>query len=214
MRSFRSYLGIGISVLAFFSVIFFGRMGVSMLLDLRASSYDATIRAIKAENSFLRSGLSDIDIGDDVLGIEGVEYVTVGVYASYPFSDSETILIDYGSRDGAKKGMSVLTKNGVLVGKLETVMSNRSEVITIYDEKWASEVEVGEKQSVAVALGGVRPRLEYILSDIDFTTDDSIRSISTDFPFGIIVGTVYKNEYIRPAFEIKDLREVIVITEL
>lgn len=114
-----------------------------------------------------------------------------------------TLTIDKGSKDGIKKDMAVVTKNG-LIGKINKVYDNSSEIKLITSDdinfKVGITIKTNEIDNYAI-LNGYDPKTGLIkASGIDKTTeikkDDTVLTsgLGEMFPGGIYVGTVEKVE--------------------
>jgi len=224
MRSFRSYLGLGVVAVLFLVFVVFARSGMDVLQDIRAGSRGARLRTLELENALLRDEAVRLRVGASAPRmVRDLPYVVVDVYAQYPFHDTRTLVIDFGSDDGAEEGMPVLGSGDVLVGKIVSVRRHQSEVITVYDPRWATSVQVGYEEVRAVLRGGFRPRLELVPKGAVIAINDVVINTLTDLPYGTLLGTVRSVEagdddllpeaYVRPAFRLDEVREVLVITE-
>ncbi|MBQ9019292.1 MAG: rod shape-determining protein MreC [Bacilli bacterium] len=114
-----------------------------------------------------------------------------------------TITIDKGKKDGLKKNMAVITKNG-LIGKLSKVYDNSSEVKLITSDdinfKISVAIKTNEVDNYAI-LNGYDSKTNLIkVNGIDKTTEINIgdnvltSGLGEFFPGGIYIGTVAKIE--------------------
>ena len=114
-----------------------------------------------------------------------------------------TLTIDKGKSSGIKKGMAVITKNG-LVGKISKVSNNSSEIKLITSDDINYKVSVAVKtnniDNYAILNGYDKETGLLKVNDIDKTTKvekgDSVLTSGLGglFPGGIYVGTVEKIE--------------------
>lgn len=114
-----------------------------------------------------------------------------------------TITIDKGSTSGIKKGMAVITKNG-LIGKITKVSHNSSEVklITSDDTKFKISISIktNDVDNYAILNGYDRKEGLIKATGIDKTTpinvgDNVLTSgLGSMFPGGIFIGNVEKIE--------------------
>ncbi len=114
-----------------------------------------------------------------------------------------TITIDKGSTSGIKKGMAVITKNG-LIGKITKVSHNSSEVklITSDDTKFKISISIktNEVDNYAILNGYDKKEGLIKATGIDKTTpinvgDNVLTSgLGSMFPGGIFIGNVEKIE--------------------
>ena len=114
-----------------------------------------------------------------------------------------TITIDKGRKDGIKKNMAVITKNG-LIGKISKVSRNSSEVKLITSDdinfKVSVAIRTGDRDNYAI-LNGYDPKTSLIkVTGVDKTTVVNDGDIVTTsglgemFPAGIYIGKVEKQE--------------------
>ena len=114
-----------------------------------------------------------------------------------------TITIDKGKKDGLKKNMAVITRNG-LIGKISKVYDNSSEVKLITSDdvnfKVSISIKTNEIDNYAI-LNGYDSKTNLIKANgIDKTTDikngDIVLTsgLGEFFPAGIYIGTVEKIE--------------------
>lgn len=140
-----------------------------------------------------------------------------------------TVRVDVGSRDGVRRGLPIVTAEG-LVGRLETVGVTASDVVLIGDPKCRVSVvvrETGESGVLATLSGGV---LDHRLVDLTHLPRNSLlrpgMTVYTSgmggvFPAGIPVGTIvdsrsvgyglYSEARVRLAADTSRLREVLVL---
>lgn len=141
-----------------------------------------------------------------------------------------TITIDKGSKDGLKKNMAVITKNG-LVGKLSKVYKTSSEVKLITSDdlnfKVSVAIKTNEIDNYAILNGYDKKDNLIKATGIDKTTiinngDTVLTSgLGEMFPSGIYIGTVEKVEsdkynlsktvYIKTSQNFNDIHYVTVL---
>jgi len=122
----------------------------------------------------------------------------------------DSIFVDGGERDGIKKGMTVVTSDRTLVGKIGEVFGDFSEVLLISNKKVIFDVEISPKEIfvstssdfinlkesdiLGIAKGGegLKVNLEFLLrvslvkeGDFVFTSQ-----LGGNFPKGLLVGEV------------------------
>jgi rod shape-determining protein MreC len=136
------------------------------------------------------------------------------------------ILIDRGSKSGIKKGMSVVTSEG-LVGQVIEVAQDTAKILLITDPKSGVAIKIkrtGEEGVLKARING-ELYLKYIEKTARVRVGDKIYTsgLGRVFPRGILVGTVrevqqprlslYKKVVVKPAVNFSRLEEVLVVLE-
>jgi rod shape-determining protein MreC len=134
------------------------------------------------------------------------------------------VLLNKGVRDGVSEGDIVVTAEGVLVGKIQTVMQNFSRVTFISDSDFKITVKVLSSGTSGIARGALNEGmyLDFVIQSDDIKEQDILISTGNDqFPPALIVGSVdyvetnasqiFKKVRIRPAVKDTRLGRVIVI---
>lgn len=178
------------------------------------------LEELKAENARFKQLLA---YADPASGLAVVARV-VGVD---PASTRHFIRINRGESDGVRKGMAVITPDGV-VGHVERATSGWADVILLTDSTHRMGVKVQRTRARALAAGlgskeELRLRMDYALRKEDLKEGDVVVSSGTDgvYPSGLVVGTLEKVEKrtygmfqiadIVPAVDITRLEEVLVL---
>lgn len=142
-----------------------------------------------------------------------------------PTGWSHLAIIDKGTRNGVKKGMPVLTHEG-LVGHIIQSTPKFSKVLLITDVKSAVDVIVQRTRSSGVIVGNNKNicEMKYLAITADIEIMDKVISsgLGGIFPKGVIIGivsAVRKEKYglfqkveVTPAANLSQLEEVFVIT--
>lgn len=106
-----------------------------------------------------------------------------------------TVIIDRGSNDNVKKGMPVVTADGI-VGQILEVAANHSKVLLTIDPSSAIDVLVQKSRARGIlkGTGSIVHSLEYILKNVDINEGDYIVTAGYGgiFPPGLPVGQVTK----------------------
>lgn len=206
MRSFGIYIIFGVLILGFFLFVFFyrgiaqgfleGSLFVSDIFSFRASALRAD--ELQAENALLKEEIFRLESGSRVSSsfFQG-EVLHAGVYSRYPFFDKETLIIDFGSKEGATSGMPVLGGERFLLGEIVSVSKTQSEVRTIFDVRWVTSVFVRLSSLPGVTVrgvlkGGATPRVELVSSEFPLRAGDVVVNASEKFPFAIPIGVLLK----------------------
>lgn len=146
------------------------------------------LREIAKENELLRQAL-------DLKKREGFDLVLSQVLSKEFGGD--VILIDKGQTDGIVKDMPVIAANGVVVGKVQTVFSDFSEVLLITAKNFAFDVKVqldDLKETVALAKGrgGLKLSLDFADKQQKINQGNPVFTVALagNFPQGLLVGTM------------------------
>lgn len=131
---------------------------------------------------------------------EQVDYKMVGaeVTANSPTVWEKTITINKGEADGIKERMPVITYNGYLVGRIDHVGNNSSQVRLIIDNQFVvgGIVSRSDSREIGLVRGSGRSDQPGIMDNIAWNADiergDIIYTsgLSNNFPSGIKIGEV------------------------
>jgi rod shape-determining protein MreC len=154
----------------------------------------------------------------------GFNAVTAAVVARDPANWNSSLMINKGKADGIRAGMAVVNSDGV-VGKVAEVASRVAKVILVNDPGFSvAAVDRRSRESglVSGSLSG-KCRMFYLPENADIESGDEVitSELSSDFPPGLLVGTVvrvfpssdaasYRAE-ISPVVEVSRIEEVLVI---
>lgn len=140
-------------------------------------------------------------------------------------SASQTIYLDRGERDGIKKGMGVISPDGV-VGKVIESYKDTAQVLLLTDEKSGVGAMLEESRNQHPVGGTGEPLLtmKYVPNDDDVNTGERVVTSGMDriFPRDLPVGTIteikagnpFKQIRVRPAANLERLEEVFVLLTL
>ncbi len=137
------------------------------------------------------------------------------------FEGGSDIFVSFGSRDGAKVGMVVVSKDGLL-GDIYEVGFKFSKIRTVLSKDFLAGVEVVPRGIVALYRGGDPGNLEYVYQSEKVYPGDLVVTSGVDgrFPPGIPVGIVsyvapgkyFKVVKVVPFSRVKNERFVGIIT--
>lgn len=143
-----------------------------------------------------------------------------------PSSWFKSVTIDKGEKDGVKKGMAVVSPEGVIGQVLKTAPDYANVLlITDYNSAIDSIVRRTRAKAIVEGKGENRCRLKYLLRTEEVTVGDVVvtSGLSGNFPKGLIVGEVQKVEKhghgvfqyaeLVPSVDLTQLEEVFVIIE-
>ncbi|UCC66687.1 MAG: rod shape-determining protein MreC [Deltaproteobacteria bacterium] len=150
--------------------------------------------------------------------------VPAEVIASSPSSWFRTIVINKGQRDGVRKGMPVVTWEGV-VGQVIRTSPGSSIILLIIDRNSSVDALVQRTRTKGIleGEGGARCQLRYVPRTDEIQVGDRIvtSGLGGIFPKGLLIGKVVrveKREYglfqevaVTPGAEFSRLEEVMVI---
>jgi rod shape-determining protein MreC len=150
--------------------------------------------------------------------------IAAHVIGASPDSNSQTVNIDRGSRDGVRRDMGVITPDGV-VGKIFAVYPDISQVLLMGDKDSGVGALLADTRTQGPVKGTGLPllSLEYISSDEKVTAGELVLTSGQDriFPKDLPVGTVvdfssdpkspFMKIRVRPAAHLDRLEEVLVL---
>jgi rod shape-determining protein MreC len=152
-------------------------------------------------------------------------YLGATVIGRDPVPFLRYIQIDKGSDDGLKRGMPVVTQNG-LIGRVDAVTAGASRVQLITDASAAVNVQLSATQTDVMMVGSVTGELslEMIPQDITVKPGDLVLTsgLGGSYPAGIVVGQVvsvrkretdlFQTASIQPSANLSNIQAVLVIT--
>jgi rod shape-determining protein MreC len=154
---------------------------------------------------------------------------TTAIAASVIGSDatglSRTLILSEGDRQGLRRGMAVISINGV-VGKLIAVSHDAARVLLISDHNSALDAFDQRSRSRGLIAGVVEDGLamKYVDRSEDIKPGDMIVTSGLDgiFPRGLLVGTVgrvsqqgpglFLNIEVKAAVDFRELEQVMILT--
>ena len=191
MKSLKIFSNIGLLLLFLLALFFFEPSFSNLYYKFRGvTSVDENnllrgeIKNLKFENKDLKNKLSESK------GKTDDSYKVANVYSEYPFNDRRSLVIDVGSKDGIAPGMAVLVGEHSLIGKIDSVTSNKSTVQTIFDPAWQSSVVIGEARVKAVLRGGNPPYLDLIPKESVLLDGALVSNISEKLPINLLFGEI------------------------
>jgi len=208
----------------------------SNYIDLRRVRRDND--SLRAEISRLR--LEQASVAEDARQAQRLQailafreryiYKTVAaqVIGTSGTDQSRMLYIDKGSRDGLKPDMPVITPDGI-VGKVKDVFPKESQVLEVSDQTSGAGVVLESTRIRGILRGNAAGQLQMInlLPDERIKAGERVLTSGGDqvFPRGLPVGQVvstekdrerdpYINVMIKPAANLLQLEEVLIITQL
>jgi rod shape-determining protein MreC len=153
------------------------------------------------------------------------KYVAAAVIGRDPVPFLRYVQIDKGSDDGIRRGMPVVTQQG-LIGRIDAVTAGAARVELITDASAAVNVRLTSTQTDVMLTGSVTGELslEMIPQDITVKPGDLVLTsgLGGTYPADIVVGQVvsvrkretdlFQTASIQPSANLSALRAVLVIT--
>lgn len=146
------------------------------------------------------------------------------IIARDPFPAFGTVVISKGSEDGVRKGMAVVSAQGV-VGRILATAAHASRVLLLTDHNSGVDALVQRTRARGIVEGTVDGRclMKYIKREEDVEVGDRVVTSGLDgvFPKGLLVGEIVRVTRgtrgllqiaeVRPAAPLDDLEEVLVV---
>lgn len=153
------------------------------------------------------------------------DYVAAMVIGRDPNPFMRYVLIDAGSDLGLKRGMPVITSEG-LVGRIDAVTSNAARVELITDPNAKVNVRLRDVDTEAMLYGSVTGdiTIEMISQEVTVQPGELVLTsgLGGSYPSNIVVGQVtgvrriqtalFQSANVQPAVDFTNLRAVLVIT--
>ncbi len=150
--------------------------------------------------------------------------IAAHVIGRAPDNWNSALIIDKGSLNGIKSGMTVMTYLG-LVGRVAEVSKSASKIMLVTDPDFAisAVLQRSRQQGLVVGALGNLLVMKYLAHDTDIKPGDVVVSagLTDAYPKGLIIGTVTEfiedssglSYYclIKPAVNLFNLEEVLVI---
>lgn len=152
------------------------------------------------------------------------EYIASSVIGRDPSPFLRYIFIDHGSDDGLRRGMPVVTEQG-LVGRVDAVIANAARVQLITDPGAAVNVRLQAEPIEFVMTGSVTGALglEMVPQDFELTPGELILTsgLGGNYPPDIVVGQItsvrkreidlFQSASVQPVVDFASLRAVLVV---
>jgi rod shape-determining protein MreC len=175
------------------------------------------IDELKKENDYLRKALE--------LGLNEEFKLVLAQVISKDISQ-DSILINKGLKDGLSQGMTVITEQKVLLGKVAEVSDKFSRVILISNSESFFPVTIQAAQATGIirGRGNGQLSLEEIPQDKEIKEDDIVltTSLGGNFPRGLLVGKIknikksdtepFQKAEVYSFLKIDDIKTVFAVT--
>lgn len=179
------------------------------------------LREIEQENRTLRKALNALPKNNFEIFISDM--------ASRDIINPDSILVTGGLENGILKGMPVITPERILVGRVNSVYKNFSEVSLISKKDFSFNIKISEGGNsiygLAEGKGNLGLLLDKVLLNAELKEKDLIITspLGGIFPEGILVGEIkkvkksdlepFQQAEVSPYFDIKELETLFIITK-
>lgn len=178
----------------------------------------AFLKKLKKENEILREALE--------VGLEK-EFKLILTEVIGKDISQDSILINKGSKDNVSKGFPVISQQKFLVGKISEVYENFSKVqlSSNKDSSFDAKIPDAEIYGLVKGRGSFKLFLDLVPYDKEIKKGDFVitASLGGIFPEGLLVGEIkeikkldvkpFQEAEIKPAFDIKELKSLFIITD-
>lgn len=142
------------------------------------------------------------------------QYLAANVIGFDPSPFLDYIILDRGSDDGVRRGMTVVTDQG-LVGRVVEVTSAACRVLLITDPNAPVAARLQRSRDTGVVVGGVAGGLEmqYLAQKADVLTGDLVitSGLGGTYPAGILIGAVTVVK--RQDYEVQQSAELVSLVD-
>jgi rod shape-determining protein MreC len=180
----------------------------------------------RLENQFLKNELASAQRAEQLAGFQKhspSRMIGARVIGSTPGANTRSVLIDRGSQSGVRRGMAVVTPDGI-VGRVLAVFPFASQVISVTDPGFAAGVESQKNHVHGVLKGlGNSARVDFVPTGVKVDQGEVFFTSGEDrvFPKGLAVGTVtsvkeganFQDIIVQPAGTESAPEEVLVIVD-
>jgi len=176
--------------------------------ELEQKVFDLTI-----ENSQLKTLLfekQELNQQLDFVATAGFEAVIAKVIGKNSQSEYQTLILNKGSRDGVKIGLSVIAGNGVIIGKVVEVGESSCQVLSINDNQSSLAATIqNQAMTKGVVSGdkGLSLKMDLIPQNEEIANGDVVvtSGLEPNIPRGLVIGTVEQvvnepNDFFQQAF--------------
>jgi rod shape-determining protein MreC len=199
-------------------------------LRQRNAELETEVSRLQAQVVQLQNSVSDVDALAALVNFSRSNpensYIAASVIGRDPSPFLRYIIIDRGSSDGLRRGMPVVTDQG-LVGRVDAVINSAARVQLITDTSSAVNVRLEKAKTEAILTGTVSGDLELDLvpQDVTLAPGDLVLTsgLSGGFPADLIVGQVlnsrkrdadlFQQAVIQPVVDFTKLKIVLIITD-
>lgn len=199
------------------------------LIDVRNknATLEKELGRLKMENQFLKSELATADRARALASFQGrtqSRTIAARLIGSATGSNSRVVYLDRGANIGVKKGMAVITPDGI-VGKIVAAFPSVSQMMIITDPAFAAGV-VSQRARVHGTLKGqanANCLVDYVQNEDDIKDGDWFFTSGDDriFPKGLPVGqvrltragSIFREIQLVPSGMKNGVEEVLIVLE-
>lgn len=199
-------------------------------LRARNEELEKEIASLQTKIIDLNQQLSEAEVLYALLGYQKdnlqSKYITAAVIGRDPNPFMSYLLIDQGSDSGLRRGMPVITDQG-LVGRIDAVTATGARVQLITDASSVVNVEMDPDRGDAQIQGSLTGdiTIERVSQDVDLQVGDLVLTsgLGGSFPTGILVGQVasvrnqvnelFQTATVQPVVDFTNLQAVLVVTD-
>jgi rod shape-determining protein MreC len=182
---------------------------------------------LKLENQFLKSELGTADRAKTLAAFQQrspSRMLAARLIGSGLGTNTKTIFVDRGAKDGVKKGMAVITPDGI-VGKVVAAFPAASQVMLVTDPSFAAGVISGKARQPGTLRGNGTPSpiVDYVPTEAKIERGDWFYTSGDDrvFPRGLPVGQIsssargrdFRDLRITPSGIARGIEEVLVVLD-
>lgn len=183
---------------------------------------------LKLENQFLKNELATADRGRALAMFQASSphrLLAARVVGTSTAPGSRVLFLDRGRNDGVRKGMAVITPDGI-AGRVTSAQPTGCQVMLVTDMNFAAGVisEKGRVMGIAKGQGHASVLVDYIQNEDNVEIDETFYTSGDDwiFPKGLPVGKVkvarkgrglFKEIFIEPTGLQRGLENVLIMLE-
>ena len=199
-------------------------------LRQRNTELESEVSRLQAQVVQLQNSVSEADALAALVNFSRTNpensYTAASVIGRDPSPFLRYLIIDKGSNDGLRRGMPVVTDQG-LVGRVDAVINSAARVQLITDTSSAVNIRLEKAKKEAVLTGTVSGDLvlDLLPQDVTITPGDLVLTsgLSGGFPADLIIGQVlntrkrdsdlFQQAVIQPVVDFSKLKIVLIITD-
>jgi rod shape-determining protein MreC len=199
-------------------------------LRQRNTELEAEVSRLQAQVVQLQNSVSDADALAALVNFSRSNpensYSAASVIGRDPSPFLRYVIIDKGSNDGLRRGMPVVTDQG-LVGRVDAVINSAARVQLITDTSSAVNIRLEKAKREAILTGTVAGDLvlDLVSQDVSLEPGDLVLTsgLGGGYPAGLIVGQVlnmrrldadlFQQAVIQPVVDFTKLKIVLIITD-
>ncbi len=167
-------------------------------LQQRNAQLEAEISGLQTQVIQLQQQLTDTQVLAALVDFSQANpesvYKAASVIGRDPSPFLHYIIINSGSNDGLRRGMPVVTNQG-LIGRIDAVVSDAARVQLVTDPASAVNVRLQNADTDAILVGSVTGdlSLEMISQDVDLQDGDIVLTsgLGGDYPSDLLVGQLF-----------------------